>query len=333
MRILVTGAAGFIGAALCERLLARGDRVVGIDSLNAYYAVALKQARLARLVGAGGNRFSFIQLDFSDRFMLEEALAALEFDAIIHLGAQAGVRHSIDAPHDYASSNLVGHLNLLELARHRAIPHIVYASSSSVYGGNDKVPFSIEDRVDHPFSLYAATKKADELMSETYAHLYRLPQTGLRFFTVYGPWGRPDMMPWIFTGKILRGEPIPVFNHGEMQRDFTYIDDIAAGVIAALDSAPADDQTRKPGGSHAPHAIYNIGNSRPEPLLKVIGIIEQACGRKAVLDMQPMQPGDVPRTFADIAETERDLGWRPTTPVEEGFPRFVRWFKDYHGFD
>jgi len=330
MRILVTGAAGFIGAALCERLLARGDRVVGIDSLNAYYAVALKQARLARLVGAGGNRFSFIQLDFSDRFMLEEALAALEFDAIIHLGAQAGVRHSIDAPHDYASSNLVGHLNLLELSRHRAIPHIVYASSSSVYGGNDKLPFAVEDRADHPVSLYAATKRANELMSESYAHLYRIPLTGLRFFTVYGPWGRPDMALWKFTSAILAGRPIQVFNHGDMYRDFTYIDDIVAGVVAVLDNPPADDGAQKAGGSTKPHALYNIGNNRSEPLMKVIGLIEAACGRTATLEMLDMQPGDVPATYADIEAIRRDLGYEPTTPIEEGIPKFVEWFRAYH---
>jgi len=221
---------------------------------------------------------------------------------------------------------------MLELARARRTEHLVYASSSSVYGASAKVPFSVEDRVDHPYSLYAATKKADELMSETYAHLYRLQQTGLRFFTVYGPWGRPDMMPWIFTGKILRGEPIPVFNDGMMERDFTFIGDIAAGVLAALDHGPADDGLVKPGGSTAPHAIYNFGNSHPEPLRKVIAIIEEACGRKAILDLQPMQLGDVPRTFADITETERDLGWRPATPVEAGFPWFVQWYREYHRF-
>ena len=330
-QILVTGAAGFIGAAVTEKLVARGDRVVGIDNCNAYYPPTLKHDRVARVRAAeGGQTFDFREVDFSRKDALQTALADCTFERIIHLGAQPGVRYSIENPHAYARANLIGHLNILELARNRQVEHLVYASSSSVYGGNHKVPFSVEDRVDHPFSLYAATKKADELMSETYAHLYRLPQTGLRFFTVYGPWGRPDMMPWIFTAKILHGEPIPVFNRGEMQRDFTYIDDIAAGVIAALDKPPADDETRKPGGSRAPHAVYNLGNSHPEPLLKVIGIIEDACGHKAVLDMQPMQQGDVPCTFADIAETERDLGWRPTTPVERGFPEFVRWFREYH---
>jgi UDP-glucuronate 4-epimerase len=332
MHILVTGAAGFIGSAVAERLLARGDSVVGIDNCNDYYPVALKEARIARVRAApGAQRFDFRRVDFSRMDELDAALADCAFDGIVHLGAQAGVRYSLENPHAYAQANLVGHLNMLELARRRAPRHMVYASSSSVYGGNAKVPFSVGDRVDHPYSLYAATKKADELMSETYAHLYRLPLTGLRFFTVYGPWGRPDMMPWIFTAKILRGEPIPVFNNGEMSRDFTYIDDIVDGVVASLDHSPADDGAAKPGGSVAPHSIYNIGNNRPEPLMKVIGIIEEACGRKAVLDMQPMQPGDVPRTYADIDAIQKDLGYAPTTPVELGFPRFVDWFKTYHG--
>lgn len=332
MQILVTGAAGFIGSAVAERLLARGNAVVGIDSCNDYYPVSLKEDRIARVrAAAGGERFDFRRTDFSRMSELEGALADCTFDRIVHLGAQPGVRYSLENPHAYAEANLIGHLNMLELARRRAPKHLVYASSSSVYGGNAKVPFSVDDRVDHPYSLYAATKKADELMSETYAHLYRLPLTGLRFFTVYGPWGRPDMMPWIFTGKILRGEPIPVFNNGEMSRDFTYIDDIVSGVVASLDHPPVDDGAPKPGGSVGPHAIYNIGNNRPEPLMKVIGVIEEACGRKAVVDMQPMQPGDVPRTYADIDAIQRDLGYAPTTPVEVGFPAFVQWFKAYHG--
>ena len=332
MQVLVTGAAGFIGAAVCERLLARGDTVVGIDSLNDYYPVSLKQDRLARIEAApGAESFAFRRIDFSRMEELEAGLADREFERIVHLGAQPGVRYSLENPHAYAQSNLVGHLNMLEFARARQPAHLVYASSSSVYGGNEKVPFAVSDRVDHPYSLYAATKKADELMSETYAHLYRLPQTGLRFFTVYGPWGRPDMMPWIFTQKILRGEAIPVFNNGEMRRDFTFIDDIVTGVVASLDHPPADDGAEKPGGSVTPHKIYNIGNNRPEPLMKVIKVIEQACGREAVLDMQPMQPGDVPQTYADIGPIQRDLHFEPTTSVEIGFPRFVEWFKAYHG--
>ncbi len=333
MDILVTGAAGFIGAALAQTLAQRGDQVIGIDNLNDYYPVSLKRDRLARVSESAGDAFRFIECDFGDHAALETALDGQSFTHIAHLGAQAGVRYSLENPRAYAHSNLNGHLNMLEVARHRGIEHLVYASSSSVYGGNDKVPFSVEDQVDHPFSLYAATKKADELMSESYAHLYRLPQTGLRFFTVYGPWGRPDMMPWIFTSKILNGDPIPVFNNGRMKRDFTFIDDIVRGVIACLDAPPADDGTAKPGGSVAPHAIYNIGNNAPEELMRVIGIIEDACGRKAQIEMLPMQKGDVPRTFADIDAIARDHGFCPQTSADEGFPRFVHWFKAYHGID
>ena len=331
MRVLITGAAGFIGYTLAQRLLARGDQVVGIDNLNDYYQVSLKRDRVARLVEAGGNRFSFHEADFADNAALTQALDGIHIDRVVHLGAQAGVRYSIENPHAYVQSNLVGHVNLLEFSRHRQVEHMVYASSSSVYGGNTKLPFAVEDRCDHPVSLYAATKKADELMSETYAHLYRLPLTGLRFFTVYGPWGRPDMMMWIFTKKILAGEPIPVFNQGEMWRDFTYIDDIVSGVVACLDNPPPDDGAEKAGGSTKPHRLYNIGNNQSEHLMKVVGLLEAECGRKATVDFQPMQPGDVPATYADITAISRDLGYAPTTSIDVGVPNFVRWYKDYHG--
>lgn len=328
MTILVTGAAGFIGYHVARNLIARGERVVGIDNLNPYYDPQLKHDRLAELRKLGGA-FDFHQVDFSDVTALDDALSSADFDRIVHLGAQAGVRHSIDNPRAYVSANLAGHLNILELARQRQTRHCVYASSSSVYGGNTKLPFSVDDRVDHPISLYAATKRADELMSETYAHLYRLPMTGLRFFTVYGPWGRPDMAMWIFTQKILAGEPIQVFNHGRMRRDFTYIDDIVDGVIACLDGPPADDGSVKAGGSTTPHCIYNIGNHRSEELMRMIGLIEVACGRKAGIEYLPLQDGDVPETFADIAAIQRDRGFIPATSIDDGVPRFVDWYRDY----
>ena len=331
MKVLVTGVAGFIGYSLAIRLLARGDEVIGVDCVNDYYDVTLKEARLARLGDAGGARFVFHRQDFADYPALTAALAGISFERIVHLGAQAGVRYSIENPHAYVQANLVGHLNLLEVARHRGVAHMVYASSSSVYGGNTKLPFAVEDRVDHPLSLYAATKKADELMSETYAHLYRLPLTGLRFFTVYGPWGRPDMMMWIFTRKILAGEPIPVFNHGDMYRDFTYVDDIVSGIVACLDNPPPDDGHAKAGGSSKPHRLYNIGNHRSEHLMKVVEILEAECGRKAEIDFQPMQPGDVRQSFADIDAIAGDLGYAPTTSIDVGVPNFVRWYRDYHG--
>lgn len=331
MRVLITGVAGFIGSTLALRLLARGDSVVGIDNLNDYYQVSLKEDRLKRIREAGGNRFAFHKLDFADMAALDGALRGEEFDRIVHLGAQAGVRYSLENPQAYVSANLAGHVNMLEIARHRKVEHMVYASSSSVYGGNTQLPFSVEDRVDHPVSLYAATKRADELMSETYAHLFRLPLTGLRFFTVYGPWGRPDMMMWIFTKAILAGQPIPVFNKGEMYRDFTYIDDIVSGVIACLDNPPADDGAEKAGGSVKPHALYNIGNNRSEHLMKVVELLEEACGRKAEIDFQPIQPGDVPATYANIDAIRSDLGYEPTTSIEVGVPTFVRWYKEYHG--
>ena len=331
MRILVTGAAGFIGMHVAARLLARGDQVIGIDNLNDYYSVQLKRDRIAELERTGGAAFRFIELDFADDAALDAALGTEPFDRIVHLGAQAGVRYSLENPRAYVRSNLAGHVNLLELARHRQCPHLVYASSSSVYGSNTSLPFRVEDRVDHPISLYAATKKADELMSETYAHLYRLPQTGLRFFTVYGPWGRPDMALWLFTQAILADRPIAVFNHGKMQRDFTFIDDIVTGVIAAMDHPPADDGREKPGGSRAPHAVYNIGNNRAETLEHMIDVLEAAIGKKAVRDYRPIQPGDVEATYADLSAIERDLGFRPTTSIDVGIPRFVDWYRGYHG--
>lgn len=331
MTVLVTGAAGFIGMHTARALLDRGERVIGIDNLNAYYDPALKRARLAELDGRNG--FTFERLDFSDR----AALAAFDakypaIDRIVHLGAQAGVRHSIKEPFDYAAANLVGHLAMMEMARgrmeptkhHGGLTHFVYASSSSVYGDNRDIPFSVDDRVDRPVSFYGATKKANEVMTYSYASLYAIPSTGLRFFTVYGPWGRPDMSPWLFTERVLSGRPIDVFNHGRMRRDFTYIDDIVAGVIAALDHPPAATDTAPPA------AIYNLGNNKPVALLDYIRVIEAACGRPAELVMKPMQPGDVLETYADIDASTRDLGYRPTIGIEEGIPKFVDWFKRYH---
>jgi UDP-glucuronate 4-epimerase len=331
MTVLVTGAAGFIGAATSRVLLDRGDDVLGIDNLNDYYDPSLKQARLKRLQQQFGNRFRFEQVDFAEVEALTAATDGVDLDGIIHLGAQAGVRYSLEHPQAYIRSNLVGHANMLELARARRSRHMVYASSSSVYGGNKSLPFRVEDRVDHPLSLYAATKKADELLSESYANIHRLPLTGLRFFTVYGPWGRPDMAMWIFTKALYAGDPLPLFNGGEMRRDFTYIDDIVRGVIACFDSAPADDGTVKAGGSTNPHALYNIGNSRSEDLMRVVELLEQETGRKALLDPKPMQIGDVRETYADISAIERDQGFQPTTRIDEGVPRFVAWYRDYHG--
>jgi len=329
MTTLVTGAAGFIGYHVARTLLSRGDSVVGIDNLNPYYDPQLKEDRLAELRTLSPDRFQFRQVDFSDHEALDRALDGATFDRIVHLGAQAGVRHSIEQPRSYVSANLAGHLNMLELARQRRSSHFVYASSSSVYGGNDSLPFRVEDRVDHPISLYAATKRADELMSEAYSHLYRIPATGLRFFTVYGPWGRPDMALWIFTRKILAGEPIQLFNQGKMRRDFTYVDDIVAGVIACHDKPPRDDGLEKAGGSHSPHSIYNIGNDRAEELTTLVEIIERACGRKARLELLPMQAGDVAETLADISAIRRDMGFAPATTIETGVPRFVSWYLDY----
>ncbi len=331
MAVLVTGAAGFIGSSTARALLERGDEVVGIDNLNDYYDPALKQARLANLARQYDNRFRFERVDFADAEALRRVTDAIDIGAIVHLGAQAGVRYSLENPAAYIQSNLVGHANMLELARARRPRHMVYASSSSVYGGNKTLPFRVEDRVDHPLSLYAATKKADELLSESYSSLYRIPLTGLRFFTVYGPWGRPDMAMWIFTKALFAGKPLPLFNRGEMRRDFTYIDDIVRGVIACLDGPPADDGEVKAGGSTSPHALYNIGNSRSEDLMRVVELLEQETGRKAIADPQPMQIGDVKETFADISAIERDHGFEPSTSIDEGVPRFVAWYRDYHG--
>ncbi len=333
MPILVTGAAGFIGHHVSKRLLERGEQVIGIDNLNDYYSVELKKARLTELQRSH-NGFSFVQVDFSDTVSLNEALKPFDINQVVHLGAQAGVRYSITNPHAYITSNLMGHLNILEYCRHTVgMKHLVYASSSSVYGSNTKLPFSVEDRVDLPISLYAATKKSDELMSEVYSHLYRLPQTGLRFFTVYGPWGRPDMAMWLFTDAILMGKPIKVFNHGDMMRDFTYVDDIVSGIVACLDNPPPDDGAPKAGGSVNPHRIYNIGNHRSEPLLRMIEILEQSLGREAKRELLPMQPGDVRETYADITAIQNDLGFAPTTPIEVGIPKFVEWFRQYHRID
>lgn len=330
MAILVTGAAGFIGYSVCDHLLARGERLIGIDNLNDYYSVSLKKDRVAALEEAHGKAFEFVKTDFAEPDALGDAIEAKDVEAIVHLGAQAGVRYSMHNPHAYVRSNLVGHLNLLEVSRHLGVRHLVYASSSSVYGGNTKLPFSVDDRVDRPLSLYAASKKADELMSEAYANLYRIPLTGLRFFSVYGPWGRPDMAMWIFTKAILAGEPITLFNNGDMRRDFTFIDDIVSGVVACLDHPPADDGQVKAGGSISPHRLYNIGNHRSEELRRMVGLVEQACGREAIIEFQPLQPGDVADTYADIAAIQADLGFHPATRIDEGIPKFVDWYRRYH---
>jgi UDP-glucuronate 4-epimerase len=331
MSTLVTGAAGFIGFHVANALMARGERVVGIDSLNEYYDPALKQARLTALRESHGTAFAFEQVDFSDLAELEACATRHAFDRIVHLGAQAGVGYSLINPQAYVRSNLLGQVNMLELARARRVKHFVYASSSSVYGGNKALPFRVEDRVDNPVSLYAASKKADELMSESYAHLFRVPMTGLRFFTVYGPWGRPDMAMWIFAKALFDGTPLKVNNKGDMRRDFTFVTDVVSGVLACLDRPPADDGALKAGGSISPHAIYNIGNHRSEDLLRMITLLEQATGREARLDLAPMQPGDVKDTYADISAIERDHGFVPTTSIDEGIPLFIDWFKDYHG--
>jgi UDP-glucuronate 4-epimerase len=328
MTTLVTGVAGFIGYHAARKLVEAGKHVIGIDNLNDYYDSQLKQDRLSELSKLQVD-FHFIQGDFSNHEALESAVSPYTFTNIVHLGAQAGVRYSIENPRAYIQANIVGHLNILELARNHKVEHLVYASSSSVYGQNASIPFSVNDRADNPVSLYAATKKSDELISESYAHLYRIPMTGLRFFTVYGPWGRPDMAPWLFTDAILSGRPIKVFNHGRMRRDFTYIDDIISGVMATLNRPPRDDGLHKPGGSISPHAIYNIGNNQAEELGRFIEVIEAACGKTADKIMMDMQPGDVPATYADIADIQRDHGYAPATPISVGIPIFVEWLRDY----
>ncbi|MDP1649756.1 MAG: NAD-dependent epimerase [Rubrivivax sp.] len=332
MKVLLTGAAGFIGSTAAHRLLARGDEVVGLDDLNDYYDVRLKQDRLARLTPH--ERFRFVKLDVADRAGMEQLFAAERFDRVIHLAAQAGVRYSLQNPQAYVDSNVVGFMNILEGCRHSKVQHLVYASSSSVYGGNTKMPFSEHDSVDHPVSMYAATKKANELMAHTYSHLFGLPTTGLRFFTVYGPWGRPDMALFLFTKAILEGRPIDVFNHGQMQRDFTYVDDIVEGLVRVLDRTATPDPTYRaeapdPATSNAPFRVFNIGNNNPVPLLDFIGCIEDELGMKAQKNLLPLQDGDVPATYANVDALHDWIGFTPATDIRAGIGQFVRWYRDY----
>jgi UDP-glucuronate 4-epimerase len=321
--ILVTGAAGFIGFHVARQLLAEGRPVVGLDSLNSYYDPALKQGRLALL--RRESRFAFVQADLADRETIAALFARHRFGRVVHLAAQAGVRHSIDHPHGYVDSNLQGFLNVLEGCRNGGCRHLVFASSSSVYGANTKLPFAVQDRADHPLSFYAATKRANELMAQSYSHLYRLPVTGLRFFTIYGPWGRPDMAMFLFANAIAAGRPIRLFNHGRMRRDFTYIDDVTRVVSTLVDRAPADN----PAAANAPSKIYNVGNHRPEELMHVVALLERELGRTAVKELLPMQPGDVVETFADVEDLMRDTGFAPSTPIDEGVRNFVTWYRDY----
>jgi UDP-glucuronate 4-epimerase len=333
MQILVTGAAGFIGFHLAQRLLREGHQVVGIDNLNDYYDVTLKANRLAQLTNR--DNFTFHQIDLADREKIEQLFERHEFESVINLGAQAGVRYSLQNPRAYLDSNLTGFGNILEGCRHHQIKHLVYASSSSVYGANTKIPFSVHDNVDHPISLYAATKKANELMAHSYSHLYRLPTTGLRFFTVYGPWGRPDMAPMLFTKAILAGKPIDVFNYGKMQRDFTYVDDIVEGIIKVMHKIPAPNPdwvgtAPDPASSKAPYRIYNIGNNQPIELMYFIEVLEKSLGIAATKNILPMQPGDVPITYADVSDLTRDVGFKPDTSIEIGVQKFVDWYRDYY---
>ncbi|MHB8709829.1 MAG: NAD-dependent epimerase [Desulfuromonadales bacterium] len=333
-RILVTGAAGFIGFHLSKRLLARGDQVVGLDNLNDYYEVSLKEARLNQLTEK--ENFRFVRLDLADRPGMAELFARERFDVVVNLAAQAGVRYSLVNPHAYVDANLVGFMNVLEGCRHHGVQHLVYASSSSVYGANTAMPFSVHDNVDHPLSLYAASKKANELMAHTYSHLYNLPTTGLRFFTVYGPWGRPDMALFLFTKAILAGEPIDVFNFGKMRRDFTFIDDIVEGVVRVADrpARPNPDwsgDAPDPGTSRAPYRLYNIGNHNPVELMRLIEVLEDALGKKAEKNFLPIQPGDVPATYADVDDLINDVGFKPSTSIETGVGNFVKWYREYYG--
>jgi UDP-glucuronate 4-epimerase len=333
-KIVVTGAAGFIGFHLSKRLADRGDRVVGIDNLSDYYDVLLKEARLAQLTSKDG--FSFHRLDIADTAGVMSLFERERPDVVVNLAAQAGVRYSLENPYAYVNANLLGFTNILEACRHHPVRHLVFASSSSVYGANTKMPFSVHHNVDHPVSLYAASKKANELMAHTYAHLFGTPSTGLRFFTVYGPWGRPDMALFLFTKAILEGRPIDVFNHGRMRRDFTYIDDIVEGVLRVIDrpAKPNHDWTGDapdPGTSVAPYRLYNIGNNRPVELMRFIEVLEHELGRKAELNLMPIQAGDVPATYADVEDLSRDTGFSPDTPIETGIRRFVEWYRAYYG--
>ncbi|HUP46523.1 MAG TPA: NAD-dependent epimerase [Thermoanaerobaculia bacterium] len=332
-RVLVTGAAGFIGFHVAGRLLDDGREVVGLDNMNAYYDVGLKEARLERLEGR--DRFHFHRLDLADRDALARLFETERPDVVIHLAAQAGVRYSLQNPHAYADANLTGFLNILEGCRHNGVQHLVFASTSSVYGANTTMPFSVHQNVDHPLSLYAATKKANELMAHTYSHLYRLPATGLRFFTVYGPWGRPDMALFLFTKAIVEGKPITLFNHGKMRRDFTYIDDIVEGVVRVAAQPAAPDPgwsgaSPDPATSSAPYRLYNIGNHEPVELIRFVDLIQEKLGRKAIIEYADMQPGDVPATWADVDDLARDAGFAPATPIEVGIERFVNWYRDFY---